>query len=407
MKSTIRMKILITTFTYPPNKDGVAEATRVMAEGLAGLGWEVSVATQYPDEIGNDSRLQYDEVNGVTVRRFNLDKRCYQNPGKASEVRSYLEFVQSVRFDVIVNQCWEVWPTAVMQPAFHELQGAKVMVSHGYSLHTYLWARRWTLGLGVWLRGLKWTIFKLPRTALRYDRLIFLSEKRGWGRFFDHTVATWLKHPGIEVVPNSTDPGLMVCEDNGFRARHGIGPGPMALCVANYCERKNQKLAVRVFRQANVPESTLVFIGSELGDYGKQAKQLDAELRQKHSAGRVVFLEKLTRAETFAAYKAADLVLLTAKAETQPIVLIEAMAAGKPWISTNTGCVDRMEGGVVCRGRAALVSALKKLMADPARRSTLGAQGLKAARTTYDSKTCVMKYDTIFRPLLPPEHSRA
>ena len=401
------MKILITTFTYPPNKDGVAEATRVMAEGLAGLGWEVSVATQYPDEIGNDSRLQYDEVNGVTVRRFNLDKRCDQNPGKASEVRNYLEFVQSFRFDVIVNQCWEVWPTAVMQPVFHELQGAKVMVSHGYSLHTYLWARRWTLGLGVWLRGLKWTIFELPRTARRYDRLVFLSEKRGWGRFFDHTVASWLRHPGIEVVPNSTDPGLMVCEDEGFRARHGIDPGPMALCVANYCDRKNQKLAVRVFREANVPGSTLVLIGSELGEYGREARRLAEAPGQDASTCHVLFLEKLTRAETFAAYKATDLLLLTAKAETQPIVLIEAMAAGKPWISTDTGCVDRMEGGIVCRKNSALVIALQELMTDPARRNSLGALGLKAARTKYDSRTCVMKYDAIFRSLLPPEHSRA
>ena len=199
----------------------------------------------------------------------------------------------------------------------------------------------------------------------------------------------------------------MVCEDDGFRARHGIGPGPMALCVANYCERKNQKLAVRVFREANVPGSTLVFIGSELGEYGREARRLAEAPGQDASACQVLFLEKLTRTDTFAAYKATDLVLLTATAETQPIVLIEAMAAGKPWISTDTGCVDRMEGGVVCRSRAALVSALKELMADPARRRSLGAQGLKAARTKYDSRTCVMKYDTIFRSLLPPEHSRA
>jgi glycosyltransferase involved in cell wall biosynthesis len=401
------MKILITTFTYPPNKDGVAEATRVMAEGLAGLGWEVSVATQPPELRTSGSRCTIEKVNGVEVARFDLGESYPTDPGMAAEVARYQDFVRGGGFDVVVNQCWKVWPTALSVRLFHELPGAKVMVSHGYSLHTYLWARKLTLGLGVWLRGLRWTAANLPKMIRRYDRLVFLSEKRGWGRFFDHTVAGWLGHPGIEVVPNSTDPGLMDCDDDGFRARHGIGPGPLALCVANYCERKNQKLAARAFREAGVPGTTLVFIGSELGEYGREARRLAEAPGQDASACQVLFLEKLTRAETFAAYKATDLVLLTATAETQPIVLIEAMAAGKPWISTDTGCVDRMEGGVVCRSRAALVSALKELMADPARRSTLSAQGLKAARTKYDSRTCVMKYDTIFRSLLPPEHSRA
>jgi glycosyltransferase involved in cell wall biosynthesis len=205
------MKILITTFTYPPNKDGVAEATRVMAEGLAGLGWDVSVATHCPDDLGSTSQLRNEVANGVTVRRFGLDKYFDRDPAKASEVKNCLEFVQGGHFDVIVNQCWEVWPTTIMQPLFHELPGAKVMVSHGYSLHTYHWARKLTLGLGVWLRGLSWTFTQLPKMIRQYDRLVFLSEKRGWGRFFDHTVATWLGHPGIEVVPNSTDSALMVC----------------------------------------------------------------------------------------------------------------------------------------------------------------------------------------------------
>jgi hypothetical protein len=83
----------------------------------------------------------------------------------------------------------------------------------------------------------------------------------------------------------------------------------MALCVANYCERKNQKLAVRSFQEANVLDSTLIFIGSELGAYGREARRMAEGPGQDASACYILFLEKLTRAETFAAYKATDLVL--------------------------------------------------------------------------------------------------
>ena len=44
------MKILIATFTYPPNADGVAEASAVLAQGLARRGHSVTVATEFhPD----------------------------------------------------------------------------------------------------------------------------------------------------------------------------------------------------------------------------------------------------------------------------------------------------------------------------------------------------------------------
>jgi len=46
--------------------------------------------------------------------------------------------------------------------------------------------------------------------------------------------------------------------------------------------------------------------------------------------GRVVVLERLSRAQTCAAYRAADLFVLPAKAETQPVVLLEAMASHTP-----------------------------------------------------------------------------
>jgi hypothetical protein len=53
----------------------------------------------------------------------------------------------------------------------------------------------------------------------------------------------------------------------------------------------------------------LIFIGSELGAYGREARRMAEGPGQDASACYILFLEKLTRAETFAAYKATDLVL--------------------------------------------------------------------------------------------------
>src|SRR5207249_11072681 len=139
-------------------------------------------------------------------------------------------------------------------------------------------------------------------------------------------------------------------------------PGPLLLCVANYCDRKNQVVVLRAFRRAGLGDATLVFIGSEFNEYSRQLEQLDEALKPAFPAGRVLLLEKVERRMTCAAVQAADLFVLSAKAETQPIVLLEAMASRTPFISTNVGCVVELPGGVVVRSEEELAEQMKALM---------------------------------------------
>jgi hypothetical protein len=55
------MKILIASFTFPPNKDWVYEAAAVMAAGFLEKGWTVEIATSQTGPIrSGDSRTDSD-----------------------------------------------------------------------------------------------------------------------------------------------------------------------------------------------------------------------------------------------------------------------------------------------------------------------------------------------------------
>jgi glycosyltransferase involved in cell wall biosynthesis len=162
--------------------------------------------------------------------------------------------------------------------------------------------------------------------------------------------------------------------------------------VANYCDRKNQQLAVRAFRRAQLDNATFVFIGSELNYYLEEAKQLDARFQRKFPAGRVEFLENLSRAQTCAAYKTADLFVLPSKAETQPIVLLEAMASRTPWISMDTGCVSELPGGIVVGSENEMVRNMKELAGSPTLRQKLVDEGWMASQFTYNWEQVVAAY---------------
>jgi glycosyltransferase involved in cell wall biosynthesis len=220
----------------------------------------------------------------------------------------------------------------------------------------------------------------------KFSRVVFLSERTDRQRFLDHGVARLTGYKGIAVIPNGVDPGEFDRVLPDFRKQFGIRDGCLFLCVANYCTRKNQELAVRAFRQAHLPGATLVLIGSEFNEYEAMVRRLAPE-------GRVLFLEKLSRDITLAAYKACDVFVLSSTHETQPIVIMEAMACGKPFISTeSSGAIAELPGGLVVRSEREMTEQMTHLYENPAVRKTLGDTGRSACLARYTHERVVDAY---------------
>jgi glycosyltransferase involved in cell wall biosynthesis len=384
------MKILITTFTYLPLADGCAEAAAALARGLARRGHSVTVATTFhperqPEAPDANPRVMQFKVSGTSNWRV----------GVRGETQSFQKFLREFDGDLIIFENWDAWPTCLGIPLFKQIKAKKILRSHGYVAQIWVPHSGFPWGLGVWLGG--WPLlFRTPWLMRRFDHLVFLSPRRDFGRFFDQRIAWWTGFKKISVIPN----GAFAREFNDdalpdFRKEFNLGAGLMLLCVANYCDRKNQLLAVHAFRRAQLKDAALVLIGSEFNDYSEQVRQLDAELQKEFPAGRVLLLEKLSRAQTCAAYKAADLFVLPAKAETQPIVLLEAMASHTPWLSTDTGCVSELPGGIVTRSEDDLVEKMSELALSPTLRQKLTDDGWAACQQTYDWEQVVAAYDRL------------
>jgi glycosyltransferase involved in cell wall biosynthesis len=290
-----------------------------------------------------------------------------------------LDFLAEFQPDVIFFHCWDLWTVDLAMPLVASLRCKSVLVSHGYASHI-LEISRLPRGLVKWMRWLPY-VFTLPIRIRRFNRVVFLSRKTDWGRFFDAKVAQLTNARNTTVIPNGV-PEPSVSVPGSFRKTHGIGLGPMFLCIANYCYRKNQERALRAFAAAALPDATLVFIGSELGDYGKRMVAFWNELQAAGAKGRTLFLEGLPRDKTLAALQDCDVKVLAATAETQPIVLLEAMAASKPFISTRTGCVEEFKGGLTVRDTDEMAAAMQRLASSRNERILFGNEG----RYEYEKK---------------------
>lgn len=179
---------------------------------------------------------------------------------------------------------------------------------------------------------------------------------------------------------------------------------PLVLGVGRLVEKKGFDdliRAVAILRRAGLEFAcTLVGDGEERTSLSALAEELDVE---------VEFAGALTHDETRAMLARATLLALPCvvgsdgNRDALPTVLLEALAAGVPVISTPIVGVDEIVGGgeagllVPPREPAALAAALRDLLADPAHCDALVQAGRARAERLFDLRTNVARLRELFR----------
>ena len=380
------MKILISSFSFPPNKDGVAEAASTMAAGFLERGWEVDVATSTttPPRAGT-------AWNGARVHEFSITGTGHPKLPFRGDVSQYRTFLKAGAWDVVVFQAY-AWTLYLVLDDLPKISGGKILVSHGYNVLRWDRLPKFPWGLGSWGLALAQAA-KMCIWLSRMERIVYLSEYADLRAFFDHFIAKCLGHRGRSVIPNGVNLDERATSPASFRDALDIKPGQIVfLCVANYNSIKNQGFAARSFRLAAIPESILVFIGSEFNELSQRFQTEDAANYPGEQPGKIVWLEKQDRMATLNAFAACDAFVLSSASEAQPIALLEAMRESKPWIASRVGCIPEMPGGICIDSEPAMSAAMKELAADPSRRKTLGKLGHQAVIKTYNRKVCQEAY---------------
>lgn len=121
------------------------------------------------------------------------------------------------------------------------------------------------------------------------------------------------------------------------------------LVVSRLEPEKNTRLAIHAFAQAAPHDACLIIVGN-----GSLRRSLEAQVNELGVAGRVFFEGA---SETAPYYALADLILVTSKYEGYGLVTVEALAAGKPVLSTDVGIAR--EAGATISSEARFADDLK------------------------------------------------
>ena len=208
------------------------------------------------------------------------------------------------------------------------------------------------------------------------------------------------------VVPLGFDLAPFAAIDATAReaARRDLAlPGgvPVVATVGRLTAIKQHRLFLDVIKRvvAAHPDAIALVAGD-----GELRSELEGYAASLGMAGNVRFLG--WRRDLATIYGASDVFLLTSRNEGTPVALIEAMASGVPGVSTDVGgvkdVIDSPDVGLLAPfgDAGALAAHVNALVADPARRSAMGARARAGVITRYSIDRLVADIAALYRDLL-------
>jgi len=212
--------------------------------------------------------------------------------------------------------------------------------------------------------------------------------------------APWLDAGRIEVIYNGieAEPFAQPSARN-FRAEWRVKPDELVLgFVGQLDERKGIRVLLAAFERIKRewPQTRLVFVGQ-----GSLRELIVSEI-EKQRWGEAVLLPGFLD-DIVGVMQAIDILLLPSYWEGFGIVLIEAMAAGKPAISTDTSSmpeiiVDGQTGFVVPPGDiAALAARVMQLLRDATLREKFGRASRQRVLEKFTQQRMIAELENLFQ----------
>jgi glycosyltransferase involved in cell wall biosynthesis len=332
---------------------------------LVRRGHDVHVFTA--DRCGGEGAPGYEVIDGIKVHRLHLRidwsyrTKIWSGLGEALE---------EGKFDVIHTYDYAQPHSAVAVRA-GERSGARTVLTV-FDVHSMI--------PRVWYKQIPMKMLEgyLSRRTLPEVSMILVRAPN----LVDPLVQLGGAADRIRVTSSGVrDESLGAFDPEGFRSRHGIDGSPVVLFMGRLNPLKGPQYLVEAAPRIleDFPDARLVIVGPDQSGYGEVLKSRANKLGL---GSKVRFLGPIYDfAEKMSAYSSCDVFALPTSYEGTSQSIFEAMAQGKPVVSTRVGGVpyqltDGVEGRLVPYADAdALASAIVQVLGDRGRSLEMGAKG--------------------------------
>jgi len=218
------------------------------------------------------------------------------------------------------------------------------------------------------------------------------------------------------VIPDGVDLDQFHPAISGGRIRQELGipdSAPLVTFIARLDPWKGLEIFLRAARaiKSDIPQARFLVAGGPIPTHAAYADRMKALASELEIASCTFFTDWRYRLDDIPEVLAASSLLVHASIEPEPfgLVLIEAMACGRPLVATAAGGVldiveDGATGLLVAPGDAAATArAAVRILSDPAVASALGRAGRQRAEREFGLRSCVQRVESLYQEILSRE----
>jgi glycosyltransferase involved in cell wall biosynthesis len=356
------MRILATVERYAPAIGGAERVVQRIAEGLAARGHEVHVLT-------GGERQELD-IGGVQVHRVPVGGN--EARGIVGDSAAVIDTIEAVAPDLVFNYAAQTWATDCCFALLDRPERpCMVLAPCGFS--------------GLEKRLYRAYFAAMPARLRSYDALVLHSTV-----YQDWSFAAEAGAENIFVLPNGADAPAANRPASSGVAR--------AVTVGSHVVTKGHAEFARTVRTLGRerPLEGVIVAPPRHGLDALRGCQLTCGARARMQRLRIV--DGSVAGAVQREIAAADLFLFTSRVECAPLVILEAMAAGTPWVSYDVGNVSELPGGIVAGDRRRLLQAAREILAGE--RPELAEEGRAAWQGEHRWEDIVPRYEAAFGEIL-------
>ena len=390
------MKIIFVVDTYYPRQDGVQAVTQYLAEGLSQKGHEVLILTSLKEGL-----LRKEMHNDVDIERYTVSRNPY-TLHFAGERKQISKRMKTCSADAIVFVSIGIWCFDWFKNELDQYAGKKILYTHGFTLKECysIWSKVKKIRICRQIVPLMMDIYaeayqkhykkNLIKCFKHFDKTTYLYEK--------DDLYLYMKEQGLQnssIIENAVEDSFF--ERKAFE--DSKNSELICLNVSSYIERKNQKLLIQAFYEAEIPNSRLILIGSKSTPYYEELLEWSSMLKQQHSGAdmNVEILCGLPRNQIKEVYKTAQIYMSASSWEAMSISICEAAAAGLAIVSTEVGHVSAIPGVQLCKELNEFREKIRALGIDSDLRKKCGRLAYDYAEKHYRIQTKVDELESILK----------
>ena len=379
------MKILFVADAYYPSKGGVQNVTKYLAEGLAKEN-EVLVIT-----LGKEKKDKV--INNVKIKNFNIQKNKLKK--YFGEIEEYKKYIKNTDADYIIFECCETITFNLILPIMKNIKSKKILHAHGCygrTLKPFVFKENFIKTLGNTYNYIYYKFYYYPIFLKKYineiDGIISLHKEDSGTTYFNKNFQ------GKKfVLGNAADKDFFNMDNSKECFFNENINKKYFVSDAYYRNIKNQIGILKQFNKSKAKDKyKLIFIGEKETEYYQELIKVIKKLKLEKN---VIALTNVERKFIPSIISNSYLYLIGSTYEEFSISLIEAMATGVPFISTNVGNAKQLPGGITLSNINQMHYNIDKLVNEKSQYYKLSEQGKKFAIENCTVDKCVKKLKNI------------